>query len=214
MLDTFKKATPAALAAINEEMDVRRAKEVFLLFAMGSQFDLLIYQALAKLGVYCLVADPASVTAEDVRTLSPIGIILSGGPASVHSEPPPFDANIFNLGIPTFGICLGFQMLAKHIGVRVESGQRQLNVYEVIVHTHDPLFLDCPNSMPVLQSHGDEVRNGGVLHVSATCGKVIAAASHKHFHGVQFHPECPETTYCPQIFKNFCFEVCKAKNVF
>ncbi|MBI2019584.1 hypothetical protein HYS95_02890, partial [Candidatus Daviesbacteria bacterium] len=109
MLDTFKKATAEAMQAIEEEMRVRRTKEVFLLFAMGSQYDHLIFQALSKLGVYCLVADPASVTAKDVEKLGPKGIIVSGGPTSVETEPPPFDSKIFDLEIPVFGICLGFQ---------------------------------------------------------------------------------------------------------
>ena len=116
MLNTFKGASAEALEAIQEEMLVRKTSEVFLLFAMGSQFDHLIHQKLGKLGVYCLIADPASVKAEDVAGLGPVGIILSGGPASVHAEPPPFDSRIFDLGIPVLVICLGFQMWAKHIG--------------------------------------------------------------------------------------------------
>src|SRR4051812_28900675 len=109
MLNMFKTATPAALAEIRAEMEIRHTTEVFLLFAMGSQFDHLIMLALAKLGVFCLVADPASVTPDDVKKLKPIGIILSGGPASVDFEPPPFITEIFDLGIPVLGICLGFQ---------------------------------------------------------------------------------------------------------
>lgn len=61
MLDTFKKATPEALAAVAEEKRVRQTQSLILLFSMGSQFDHLIYQMVSKLGVYCLVADPASV---------------------------------------------------------------------------------------------------------------------------------------------------------
>ena len=85
---------------------VRKTDELFLLFSMGSQFDHLIKQKLDALGVFCLVADPASVSADDVRMVKPIGIILSGGPASAY-ENPPFDGKIFDLGIPVLGICLG-----------------------------------------------------------------------------------------------------------
>ncbi len=214
MLDTFKGASPAALDAIREEMGVRRTQELFLLFAMGSQFDHLIFQELAKLGVYCLVADPASVTAEDVATLKPIGIILSGGPASVHSEPPPFDSKIFDLGIPVLGICLGFQMWAKHLGIRVASGHQQLSVHNAIMHAQNLLLADCPTEMPVLQSHGDEVSADGRLAIFATCDGVVAAAGHRHFYGVQFHPEVHETAYGRTIFENFCFKICGAKDRF
>ena len=44
MIDTFRQATPEALAAIREECEVRHTREIFLLFAMGSQFDHLIFQ--------------------------------------------------------------------------------------------------------------------------------------------------------------------------
>src|SRR3989344_3145691 len=119
MLNIFKVASSEALEEIAEEMRVRQTKRFILLFSMGSQFDHLIVQQLAKLGVFAVVADPASVTAADVKKAAPSGIILSGGPASVHDEPPPFDNAVFDLGIPTLGVCLGFQMWAKHAGAKV-----------------------------------------------------------------------------------------------
>ena len=226
MLDTVRNATPETLAAIREEMEVRHTHELFLIFAMGSQFDHLIVQQVSKLGVFCLVADPASVTAEDVRKLAPIGIILSGGPASVHSEPPPFDNNIFDLEIPIFGICLGFQMWAKHVGAEVKpSSHKEFGVHEMtITGRHSQLLVGIDQVTPVLQSHGDEVGSGSPLGVLAFSdysmsddflgrGKV-AAAVYKYFYGVQFHPEVSETTCGPQIFENFCFLICGAKDRF
>ncbi|MSU74517.1 GMP synthase (glutamine-hydrolyzing) [Candidatus Kaiserbacteria bacterium] len=214
MLDTFTKATPEALAEIREEMNVRRTEEVFLLFAMGSQFDLLIVQKLAKLGVFCLVADPAKVSVGDVAALKPIGIIGSGGPASVETEPPPFDSRIFDLGIPVLGICLNFQMMAKHIGATVQSGRKQFGTHEAVVVSNDVLFDHCPNRMLVLHSHGDEVIADDSFTVLAMCENVVAAAKYKHLYGVQFHPEVPETQYGSQIFENFCFKVCGAQDRF
>ena len=63
MLSIFRSATPEALASLKEELGVRKTKHFVLLFSMGSQFDHLIVQQLSKLGVYCLVADPASARA-------------------------------------------------------------------------------------------------------------------------------------------------------
>src|SRR3989338_6587271 len=141
MLNIFKKATPEALAEIAEEMRVRKTEQLILLFSMGSQFDHLIVQTLSRLGVYCLVADPATVTAKDVQLLKPAGIIVSGGPASVHNEPPPFDESIFDLGVPVLGICLGFQMLAKHVGAKVTPhDKREFGVHKFRVLGDDPLF--------------------------------------------------------------------------
>jgi GMP synthase (glutamine-hydrolysing) len=221
MLDTFKKATPEALTAIREEMEIRHTSEVFLLFAMGSQFDHLIFQSLAKLGVYCLVADPASVTAKDVTKLSPTGIILSGGPASVNTEPPPFDSNIFDLGIPILGICLGFQMWAKHVGCEVSSEHnKELGVHKMVITYGSPLLYGFDGVTSVLQSHGDKVNSGSPLTVlgfsdyDTSDEDVVAAAFYNHLYGVQFHPEVTDTVNGLQIFENFCFRICEAQDRF
>src|SRR3989338_3845762 len=142
MLTIFKGADEEAIAEIAEEMRVRQTKHFILLFSMGSQFDHLIVQQLSRLGVFCLVADPAQTTADDVKKINPAGIIVSGGPASVETEPPPFDAAIFDLGIPTLGVCLGFQMWAKHIGVPVlPSDKREFGVHKLHIAKDDLLFF-------------------------------------------------------------------------
>lgn len=220
MLDTFKKATPEALAALREEMDLRQTDEVFLLFPMGSQTDHLIYEAVAKLGLFCLVADPASVSAEDVAALAPIGIILSGGPASVHTEPPPFDPRIFDLGIPVLGICLGFQMWAKHAGCEVVPGRtREFGTHAMRIMNATGVFAGFGNTPMtlVLQSHSDEVLLSDRLTLTGMTVEdgsraVVAAASLGHLHGLQFHPEQTETVRGMDMFGNFCFGVCGAKH--
>src|SRR5664279_3701572 len=106
MINTLAKVTPEVLEEIDAEKKLRQTQELFLLFAMGSQFDHLIKLALDRLGVYCLVADPSQVTAADVKRLAPIGVIISGGPSSA-SDNPPFDAGIYDLDIPVLVICLG-----------------------------------------------------------------------------------------------------------
>ncbi|MDO8574602.1 MAG: glutamine-hydrolyzing GMP synthase [bacterium] len=217
MLNTFKKATDAALAEVKEEKRIRKTKEVFLLFALGSQFDHLIKQALDKLGVFCLVADPAAVTAEDVKKLAPTGIILSGGPACVSTEDFSFDMSIFDLKIPTLGICLGFQLWAKHLGVEVfAAGKREFSTHVAKVHyRHALLFQGCDTTLKVLMSHGDVIRNDSMLWITAsTNNSAVAAAEYKHLYGVQFHPEVTETEQGLRIFENFCFLICKAEDRF
>lgn len=217
MLSTLTIVDDNALAQIKEEMHVRKTSEVFLLFTMGSQFDQLIKMHLDKLGVFCLVADPASVTAEDVRRVAPIGIVISGGPASVHDEPPPFDQEILRLGVPTLGICLGAQMIATELMAKVRpGGQREFGMHELRRdHIRSSLLNGVPHRSPVLLSHGDQIVPNRHMQIFGTTDHSPAAAfSHRHLWGVQFHPECTETTYGAQIFKNFCFKICSAKDRF
>ena len=215
MLDTFKGVTPEAIKAIREEMALRHTDELFLLFAMGSQFDHLIVQAVSKLGVFCLVADPASVNADDVSRLRPIGIIVSGGPASVHAEPPPFDTEIFDLNIPVLGICLGFQMWAKHVGLTViPSTRKEFGVHEMKLEHPEGLFAGCPSTMSVLHSHGDRIEENQDLVIHGYTENAVGAGSWLYLHGVQFHPEVSDTVEGPRIFENFCFLICGAQTRF
>lgn len=222
MLYTFKGATEKAMSEIAEEMGIRRTNEVFLLFNLGSQFDHLIKLALDRLGIFCLVCDPVSVTAEDVRKVNPKGIILSGGPGSVYEAPPPFDGRIFDLGIPILGICLGFQLWAQYIGATVSRGEKgELGTHTFSCATGQGgispgLFVGCPMDMPVLESHGDVVyAHDKITVLGHTENAVTAAGKFEHLWGVQFHPEVvPETEYGPQIFSNFCFGICGAKDKF
>lgn len=210
MLSIFKHATPEALAEIGEEMRVRKTGHFVMLFSMGSQFDHLIVQQLAKLGVFCVVADPSSATAEDVRKAAPAGIIVSGGPASVETEPPPFDAKIFDLGIPLLGVCLGFQMWAKHIGVQVvPSDKREFGVHKLHLESADDLFEGVPQDSEVLQTHGDSIQPDAPMTVlGSTENAPVAAGRHEHLWGVQFHPEVTHTAEGARMYENFCFKLC------
>jgi len=218
MISTFTGATPEALADIKGEMEIRKTNEVFLLFAMGSQFDHLIKQSLEKLGVYCLVVDPARVRAQDVESVRPTGIIISGGPASVHSEPPPFDNAISDLGIPVLGICLGFQMWARHVGANViRADHREFGPHRMTLRKKSLLFEGCGDEFEftVLESHGDRIEhNERIDELAFTKNSSIAAGNHKHLWGVQFHPEVTHTKHGLKIFENFCFRICGAQDRF
>jgi len=203
-MDIFRSATPEALEEIAEEMRVRQTKHFILLFSMGSQFDHLIVQQLAKLGVFAVVADPASVQAKDVKKAAPAGIILSGGPASVHDEPPPFDNAIFDLGIPTLGVCLGFQMWAKHAGAKVTPQvKREFGVHTFRITIDSPLFEGVAKETQVLESHGDSVSNAPFEVLGTTDNAEVAAGHSEHLWGVQFHPEVADTTEGAKMYENF-----------
>lgn len=216
MFVTLKHADDATVAAWRAEAAVRGTDEFFLLFAMGSQFDHLICQALEKIGVWCLVADPASFRAADVRRLAPKGVIISGGPASVHAEPPPFGRAVFDLGVPVLGICLGFQLWAAHVGLTVRAAaRREFGVYPLQFAdgaAASPLFHGCQDGAAVLESHGDQVAAGADLEVLAhTANAPVAAGRCRHLWGVQFHPEVSDSVDGPTLLANFCFRICGAR---
>src|SRR3989338_7979122 len=206
MISIFKKATTETLSEIAEEMRVRKTSHLVLLFSMGSQFDHLIVQQLARLGFYCLVADRAAVRADDVKKLKPAGIIVSGGPASVHDEPPPFDEKIFDLGIPLLGVCLGFQMWAKHVGAKVTPHEkREFGVHTLKLKGEDPLFAGVPKESEVLETHGDSVEEGPALvNLGSTDNAPVAAGRKGNLWGVQFHPEVADTAGGQKKYDNFC----------
>jgi GMP synthase (glutamine-hydrolysing) len=206
-LTTLRDSSQESLAALATQKRLRKTDSLILLFSMGSQFDHLIVGQYAKLGVYCLVADPTTLTAQDVRRVAPQGITVSGGPASVATEPPPFDERIFDLGIPTLGICLGFQMWAKHVGADVgQAPARELNVQRLTHTRQDPLWGGIPDASPVLQSHGDVVtapHDPQFITLGSTEHSPVAAARRGHLWGVQFHPEVSDTQFGAQMFNNF-----------
>ena len=216
MINTLTAVTPEVLEEIAAEQALRQTREVFLLFAMGSQFDHLIKLTLDRLGLYCLVADPAALSPADVQRLCPTGIILSGGPGSAIAEVPPFDAAIFDLGIPTLGICLGFQFWAAHVGAEVASARhREFGAHPLRLKAASPLFDGIPEGSPVLQSHGDHIEPGAAFTVlAATDTAPVAAGTHGHLWGVQFHPEVTASRDGDRLLENFCRIICGAKDKF
>ena len=214
MLQTLTRADEAALTAIAEEKKIRGTREVFLLFSLGSQFDHLIKQTLDRLGVFSIVADPQTIMADDVRKIAPTGIILSGGPASAY-EQPPFDGKIFDLGIPTLGVCLGFQMWAHHLGILVDLSPRREFGIHAFTHTGSPLFGGLPEKFEVLESHGDVIHQDSKLEIlGSTHNAPVSAARAGHLWGVQFHPEVTDTEYGERMYENFVFKICAAKDRF
>ena len=120
-----------------------------------------------------------------------------------------------DLGIPVLGICLGFQMWAKHIGAPViASDTREFGTHTFsITDNSTPLFKSLPARSRVLESHGDRIESDGKIKVlGATENAPVSAGNYKHLWGVQFHPEVTETEYGQQIYENFCFEICEAKD--
>ncbi|MGI4855975.1 MAG: glutamine-hydrolyzing carbamoyl-phosphate synthase small subunit [Janthinobacterium lividum] len=135
-------------------------------FDYGIKYNIL--RMLAERGCHVTVL-PAQSTIDDALALSPDGIFLSNGPG----DPEPCDYAIratresIARGIPTFGICLGHQIMALAVGaktVKMKTGHHGAN--------HPVKDLDDGRVVITSQNHGFAVdtdslpANARVTHVS------------------------------------------------
>jgi GMP synthase (glutamine-hydrolysing) len=185
-----------------------------LVVDLGGQYSQLIARRVRECRVYSeLVAH--TITPEAVRARNPYALILSGGPASVYAEDAPrVDPRIFELGIPTLGICYGMQLMALDLGGRVdrtgvsEFGKTELKVEESV------LLKDTPSEQTVWMSHRDSVvaPPEGARVIAGSPSTPIGAfeAPERALYGVQFHPEVVHTPHGMAVLKNFLYEIAGA----
>jgi GMP synthase (glutamine-hydrolysing) len=158
---------------------------------------------------------PHTVSPAAVRARRPHALVLSGGPASVYAEGAPHvDPGIFELGVPTLGICYGMQLMAQELGGRVdrtgvsEFGKTELRAEE------GALFAGLPDEQTVWMSHRDSVvaPPEGARVVAGSPSTPIAAFEDpsRKLYGVQFHPEVVHTPHGQDLLKNFLYEVAAA----
>ncbi len=181
----------------------------------GSQYTQLIARRIREFNVYSVVL-PCTVPLERVKALSPLGIILSGGPSSVYdADAPAADPALLALGIPVLGICYGLQFMTHHLGGRVEpAASREYGHAEVSVITQTALFRGLPSTLTVWMSHGDhaaELAQGFELIARTTNAVAGIADESRRMWAVQFHPEVAHTPQGTELLKNFVVDICGAK---
>jgi GMP synthase (glutamine-hydrolysing) len=181
-----------------------------LVVDFGAQYAQLIARRVREASVYSEIV-PHTVTAEEVRALNPVGIVLSGGPSSVYEAgAPALDPGILELGVPTLGICYGFQVMAQQLGGEVaHTGQREYGSTAVTVRTDDENSLTGgqPEAQIVWMSHGDSVARAPegfeVLASSASTPVAAFANDERGFYGVQWHPEVKHSPFGQAVIENF-----------
>lgn len=195
-------------------MEIReQVNEMILVLDFGSQYNQLITRRIREFGVYSELHDH-EISIAEIKKINPKGIILSGGPNSVYGENTfDCDSEIFNLGIPVFGICYGMQLMTHKLGGKVEkASQREYGKATIKVENQSKLFKDLPEEQVVWMSHGDLVVNppeGFVVDATNPSCPVAAMSNEKAgFYGVQFHPEVQHSVYGNDMLKNFVFEIC------
>ncbi|WP_460774557.1 glutamine-hydrolyzing GMP synthase [Microbacterium sp. GXF7504] len=179
-----------------------------LVVDFGAQYAQLIARRVREAGVYSEIV-PHTASAEEIAAKNPVGLILSGGPSSVY-EPgaPTIDEKVFDLGVPTLGICYGFQVMAQALGGTVaNTGLREYGATDATVVTEGTLLADQPAEQNVWMSHGDQVQTApdGFQVLARTAATPVAAFANdaRKFYGVQWHPEVKHSDYGQGVLENF-----------
>ncbi len=179
----------------------------------GGQYSQLIARRVRECGVFSELL-PYHVGPEEVAARGAKGLILSGGPASVHVDGAPrLDPGLLELGIPVLGICYGMQLLAQHLGGRVESAEvGEYGRSELTIGEHGLLFEGLPDVQPCWMSHRDTVYEPppGFTALAASTQSPVAAfeSAEKKIYGIQFHPEVVHTPFGQQILTHFLRDAC------
>ncbi len=189
-----------------------------LILDFGSQVTQLIARRLREDGIYCEI-HPFSWSEANIRQYGAKGVILSGGPASVHLEHSPQSSPaVFQLGVPVLGICYGQQLMCQQLGGKVEpSDAREFGRAMLHVTKNSALLngLESTQDYQVWMSHGDKVTQlpAGFEVIATTTSAPFAAVANesKRYYGVQFHPEVAHTLDGALMLRNFTKNICGCK---
>ena len=181
-----------------------------LVVDFGAQYAQLIARRVREANVYSEIVHH-SVTAAEIAAKEPAAIILSGGPSSVYEDgSPALDSKILELGVPILGICYGFQVLAHHLGGRVDkTGKKEYGGTDLTVNKSGTLLSGQPLSQVCWMSHGDQVVQApegfDVLASTATTPVAAFESKERKIYGVQWHPEVVHSEQGQLVLENFLY---------
>ncbi len=188
------------------------AQRPVLVIDFGAQYAQLIARRVREADVYSEIV-PSTISAEEVRAKAPAAIVLSGGPSSVYEEGAPrLDEGILELGIPTFGICYGFQVMAAQLGGTVaKTGRREYGSTSMTVDASGALLDGQPGTQTVWMSHGDSVSEApeGFTVLATTTDTPVAAfeSRERRMAGVQWHPEVKHSEHGQRVLESFLHDI-------
>ena len=196
----------------------RAQRESVLVIDFGSQYSQLIARRVRESSVYCEIV-PHSAPWESVAHLNPMGIILSGGPASVYEDGAPLaPAWVYDSRLPVLGICYGMQAMVHQLGGKVAPAAKREYGHAVLHQnvSDAPIFHGLPPSIPVWMSHGDQIAEPppGFAATAYTDNSPVAVIGNgRGMLGIQFHPEVAHTPQGRVLLENFLFRICGCRKL-
>ncbi len=190
--------------------------ETIIILDFGSQYTQLITRRVRELGVFSEIL-PYNAGFEEIRDKKPIGIILSGGPASVYEDGAPhIGKEIFELNVPVLGICYGLQLITYLFGGKVApSDKREYGLAKLKIINDSKLFKDISDNSRVWMSHGDKITElpPSFEPIAQTDNSPYAAihSENDRYFGLQFHPEVLHSEKGKDILRNFLYEICRCR---
>lgn len=187
-----------------------------IILDFGSQYSQLIARRIREHKVFSELVHYDSPPPELDPQLK--GIILSGGPSSVHDKNAPrLDNKWLKLGVPILGVCYGLQLLTHQLSGKVsrakirEYGPANLS----LGHIKSPITDGVAAKTRVWMSHGDSVIKlpEGFRTIASTESLKYAVIENQsqNIYALQFHPEVAHTEYGDKIIGNFLFNICGCK---
>ncbi|MGN6250307.1 MAG: glutamine-hydrolyzing GMP synthase [Marmoricola sp.] len=186
--------------------------DLVLVVDFGAQYAQLIARRVREAKVYSEIV-PHTTPVADLLAREPKAIILSGGPSSVYAEgAPQVGADVFEAGVPVFGMCYGFQAMARALGGEVaRTGTSEYGRTPVRVTDAGTLLADLPAEHRVWMSHGDSVTRApaGFRVLAATEATPVAAFEDtgRGLAGVQWHPEVLHTEHGQRVLEHFLLDI-------
>ncbi len=200
------------------EEALRGEKEAVVVVDFGSQYSHLIARRVRESHVYCEIAQHDTPW-EEIASLNPRGIILSGGPSNVYEPGAPLAPTwVYESRLPVLGICYGMQVLAHQLGGKVVPATKREYGHAILYQNipDSELFHGLPSSMPVWMSHGDQISHlpPGFEALAYTENSPIAVMGNDQgILGLQFHPEVAHTPHGKSILENFLYRICGCRGL-
>ena len=189
-----------------------------LILDFGGPYSQLIARRIRGCHVYCELHQANTMTVEAIRAFAPIGIVVSGGPESVHGEDAPrLPQEIYDLGIPVLAICYGAQLMVHQLGGTVGSAEKvQPHIRTLTaLDTDHVLFAEHTPDAITWMCQGDPIIKlpQGFASTAQTkdCPYAAFCCEEKKLYGVRFHPEVHLTSSGIRMIRQFLYQVCGAE---